>query len=549
MWLLLAVYVRHQERMTKMLFAPSAKRGPPQRHRDRDHCHHHPRRQVVSVDRLLVILLALLIAAWCRWCCWSGGGLLSFPTSSSSQSSTPPPPTPHQDRIVIISDNPFVMLPNLPRARAEEFEQVLRLNLASPFVAQVHLLNQAPNNASSFLNPSTHDGKLHVHELGWRSTFLDALRYANAVLPEGTVFAVANADIAFVHASVRIAARLLQQNAVLALSRYDAVTLQGGGDVDAALTASDTTKGSTRHRHHHHHHHHHHPRAVAITATLHEDPPWSQDAWIMRTPFPEHLELDFPLGALGSDNRLAYIYKDLLGKVVYNWCRDVAVLHFHASQVRSSAKPRLPMPYASAPPARLNLSAVEWMVVEPKIKGRRPYGILSLDINALLLPGHEECEQDRRGGGGEGGCVIRMQQQHTKDNELHVVVALPQVERRKPLYLAPAAHKMHAVLDSYNRRHRRGRPPANGRGYYLDVPWSILARTRSPLYDGTLLKGLRRAKLLRPFDRLFALVPQEAIPVVCNPRARAFVQKVWLGTASPISGEFEGLVVCPPALA
>jgi hypothetical protein len=238
-------------------------------------------------------------------------------------SCTRPDPVKHStDRgIVIISDNPFVMLPKLPAPRAEEFKHVLRLNLASPYVAQVHFLNEAPHNDTRLLRP-TRGGKLHVYDLGGqRSTFLDAMRYGNAAFPPGTIIAIANADIAFSHPSVLLATRLADPNAVLALTRYE---------VDAEQN----------------------------TTTLNADPSRSQDVWIMRTPVEELLDMDFPLGAWGSDNKLAYLFKSKLHKTVYNWCEDVVLLHMHASRVRAK-KPRLPLPYVLVPASRVNSSALD----------------------------------------------------------------------------------------------------------------------------------------------------------------------------------------------
>lgn len=434
------------------------------------------------------------------------------------------------DRLVIIADNPFAMLHNLPVARADEFERVLSLNLASPFVSEVHLLNGAPKRAMmSVLRADDKNARgfknLHVYDLGWRSTFLDAVRYANAALAPGTVFAVANADISFSDPSVLIATRLVDPDAVLALSRFDV-------------------------------------EADRNIATLHEDPPWSQDAWIMRTPFPEHLDLDFPLGSLGSDNKLAHLFTTVLNKTVYNWCEDIALLHLHSSQVRS-AKPRLPMPYAQVPVTRLNLSAVAWRwcfrevrlqfdLLPPNaslagrlLKKTATINVASIDLGSALLSGISVRNTT---------AGTRRRLHLRSENEGLIGTSHAQLMSKRPtvshsIYRPTKSSQMQnaaAVKDMYLELYRQQQ--TKRRWTYLDLPWDILARTRSPLQDGRILDDMtcHHGRPVGDLGRVFALLPRDAVPAVCR-GSRQWSSQLRLGLLSP-EGQFERLVICPPLL-
>jgi hypothetical protein len=244
---------------------------------------------------------------------------------------------PNGDQLVLITDNPFSM-PNLPKARKDELLRAIEMNIQSPHVSKLHVLNKDPHDILISHN------KLLVHDLGWRSTFLDAIRYANSILPAGTMFVITNSDIVFAHDSLRVIARIKDPAVVVALSRHDV-----DEDGHAAL--------------------------------LQEDPPLSQDAWFMRAPFPEHSGFDFPLGALGSDNKLAYLFMQLNYTVV-NWCNDVIIWHFHASQIRRN-KPRLPKPYARVPETRVNMSmlASSWLASSPDCRGVHT---VTLDLPRLV---------------------------------------------------------------------------------------------------------------------------------------------------------------------
>lgn len=369
--------------------------------------------------------------------------------------------TGQHDQLVVITDNPF-LIPNLPDRRKDELSRSVRMNLDSPHVLSLHLLNTAPDNGT--LYPG---GKLHVYDLGWRSTFLDAIRYANAMLPPKTLFVISNADIVFAHDSVRLLARVKDPDVVVALSRHEV------------------------HEDGH--------------ATLHGDPSLSQDAWFMRTPFPEDAGFDFPMGTLGSDNKLAYLYTTL-NKTLVNWCNDVVIWHFHSSQHRGT-KARLPQPYEKVPNTRVNISMLDtsWKVRRVSNRFSSSLGVMYLDIPRLK------------------GQPITMSNVHARESQ--------------PDWTDSALISMHALAK------RRFRKIEKAEVYFLDVPWRLLTREFLVNHDAELAQSLVMSTPSFSFERAFALVPEELVPKLCGTR---MWNKLIIGAIDD-SGAFKGEVVCPPS--
>jgi hypothetical protein len=428
----------------------------------------------------------------------------------------------HTFAFAVITDNPFA-IPHLPECRKNELLRSVRMNLDSPFVSSLHLLNQVANDT---LYPG---GKLRVYDLGWRSTFLDAIRYANAVLPPNTMFAIANADIVFSHETVGVLPRIEDPSVVVALSRHEVHEEDGG------------------------------------RATLHEDPSLSQDAWLMRTPFPEDPGFDFPMGTLGSDNKLAYIFKRRLNKTVVNWCHDVVIWHFHSSQHRA-AKARIPQPYEKAPSSRVDLSLLSMS-----------WGWRTLTIRPLK-------GADRSGGAAASGKQRRPQQTLPV---LSIVLDLPRlsgdpmttskVDARRvlPVWSDNAVAQMQALakerlerLGSGEGHHGNGRGGGGGGRFgmaagataaaaaarrrrqqeiavfFLDAPWHLLFAPAqvNKLSSERLVKSLMSSV---PLTHVFALIPEDVVPALC----RGMVAKEWREIrwgAIDAKGAFKGEVICPP---
>lgn len=360
--------------------------------------------------------------------------------------------------VVVVTDNPL-MIPNMSRRRKAELERAVRLNLDSPYVSQLHLLNEAEN---STLLPGQ---KLRVYSMGWRTTFLDAIRYANAVLEYGSTFVVANADIVFSHESVRLIARINDPNVVVALSRHDVLENE--------------------------------------TTVLHKDPPVSQDAWFMRTPFPEDPRFDFPMGALGSDNKLAIIYAQL-NKTVVNYCADVIIWHLHSSQQRRD-KARLPKPYMFVPKQRVNTTVLNYSW-QKQVRALS-FGRGSVDVLALDLPWISEHGVNRS---------------NTRARAL------------RPTWPPPGMHRL-----LQHGRNRLGDANMPSRSvYYVEAPWSAFAR------DGQLGVLHESLDLRMPglaYDRMCTHASKESLPFLCRSNRWSRMTIAISQTNAPVT-----YTQCPP---
>jgi hypothetical protein len=74
-----------------------------------------------------------------------------------------------------------------------------------------------------------------------------------------------------------------------------------------------------------------------------------QDSWIFRGKPRDGMFLDYPLGRLGCDNRLAYELKTA-GYEITDRYRQLRLMHYHVSQSRNwTAADRVPGPYAFPP--------------------------------------------------------------------------------------------------------------------------------------------------------------------------------------------------------
>lgn len=409
------------------------------------------------------------LAAACILCI---AGLYLRPWAPDSRALFGSTHAPQHDQFVVITDNPF-LIPNLPKRRKDELSRSVRMNLESPDVSSLHLLNEAPNNQT--LYPG---GKLTVYDLGWRSTFLDAIRYANAMLPPNTMFVVSNADIVFAHESVRLIARIKDPDVVVALSRHEV------------------------HEDGH--------------ATLHEDPSLSQDAWFMRTPFPEHPGFDFPMGTLGSDNKLAYLYSQTLNKTVVNWCNDVVIWHYHSSQHRGE-KARLPQPYAKVPNTRVNVSML----------------VTSWTVKRISVPS-----------GGRSTYVEAISLDLPQLTEAPLTSSHVGSRANPPATAIAVVGKMLAIAKRRiaQRDHRSAGMSRQGI-HYLDIPWLLLSPGQVMFRDDVLLRRLKSAIPSLALQRTFALVPEEIVPALCH-GSREWREMI-IGSKDA-RGFLLGEVVCPP---
>jgi len=160
----------------------------------------------------------------------------------------------------------------------------------------VHLLleNESDFDATKFNLP-----KIRPHLLGKRLSYRMALEFANSQLA-GRVCILANSDVYFDYTLSRLAPRSLVGR-MLALSRYD---VKSNGTVLLNLFLA----------------------------------PVSQDAWIFIAPVDlGKMNVDFTMGLLGCDNRIAYEFSQA-GYTVVNPCfprTGIVVRHLHQSEKRN----------------------------------------------------------------------------------------------------------------------------------------------------------------------------------------------------------------------
>jgi len=74
------------------------------------------------------------------------------------------------------------------------------------------------------------------------------------------------------------------------------------------------------------------------TATMHKNPHWSQDVWVVdgRVPVPAPIrkKMEIPLGVPRCDNKIGYVFS-VHGYDIFNPCKVVRTYHLHETQLRS----------------------------------------------------------------------------------------------------------------------------------------------------------------------------------------------------------------------
>jgi FkbM family methyltransferase len=190
-------------------------------------------------------------------------------------------------------------------ARRDELLSCLRLNIANPAIARVHLFAEDVD-CRALVERSGTGSKMCWIEHGRRIAFSDLFDYANAILA-GRVVAVANADI-FFDATLELVARYELHRTLLCLSRWEELP-----DGPAHFARAD-----------------------------------SQDAWIFRAPVPR-FSCDWHLGIPGCENRLAF-EASRAGLRLVNPSRSIRARHLHTSQMRNvSGNARIAGPYRHVP--------------------------------------------------------------------------------------------------------------------------------------------------------------------------------------------------------
>jgi hypothetical protein len=178
-------------------------------------------------------------------------------------------------------------------ARAQEIRKALDMNLASPYIDKVVLLNekrhQLPHGSA----------KLEEVVIGHRLTYLDVFKYIRASVPKNALVVFSNSDI-YMDQTLRLLYSLDMTRVFLSLLRYD-VDTQGPPKLFG-------------------------PR------------PDSQDTWIVRASSvdfePTEADFGFSFGVSGCDNA---INVSMLRNrfIVANPALSIKTYHLHASNIRT----------------------------------------------------------------------------------------------------------------------------------------------------------------------------------------------------------------------
>lgn len=189
-----------------------------------------------------------------------------------------------------------------PKERTEEFKTCLEVNEENPLIDSILVVTDKDIHVGG--------GKVHQKIIGKREpqyTFMFHL--ANEMITEdGDITIITNGDIYFDETLSYL--RSLSDHQCFALSRWN-MDHEGFNSL--------------------------------------YDRPDSQDCWIFRGKI-KNIEADFPLGALGCDNRIAYeIHK--AGYEIKNPSKTIKTVHIHLVQTRQAVgKPTVPDPYKYLPP-------------------------------------------------------------------------------------------------------------------------------------------------------------------------------------------------------
>lgn len=175
--------------------------------------------------------------------------------------------------------------------RRDELLECLKRNAANELIDEVRVFVEDAT-AHETISSAIDQSKVTVVPFGRRETFRDLFDYANQHAKPGDTVIVANADIYFDKTLARLDNYDLSGK-LLCLSRWD---VRADGSLEFF------------------------------------EHPFSQDAWIFKTPLPA-INCDFYLGKPACDNRLAW-EAEHAGLQVINPARSIRACHLHRSQVR-----------------------------------------------------------------------------------------------------------------------------------------------------------------------------------------------------------------------
>lgn len=184
------------------------------------------------------------------------------------------------------------------KERTEEFEACLATNLENPLIDEITVLVDKPLQLDDF-----YSNVVWVAIGKKEPTYDMIIAMANAEASENDVTIIANGDIFFDDSLAKI--RSLTHDKCFALSRWN---LNSSGEIELYDRID------------------------------------SQDCWIFRGKI-DGIVGNFPVGALGCDNRIAYEIEKA-GYIITNPCKSIVTTHVHLVPFRQAVKrTAVPKPY------------------------------------------------------------------------------------------------------------------------------------------------------------------------------------------------------------
>ena len=211
------------------------------------------------------------------------------------------------------------------KIRAREIMESLGKNIKQSIINRIHLFLDKKEDLEYILQhyrPYLENGKVKIVRIGLQPTYTDFLHYVNDYL-NGELCMVMNSDI-WLHSISDM--RLLEnmENRLYGLTRHE-------GTMEAPLIDHyNSSKGFIG----------------------------SQDAFIFKSPVASEVitKLNFPQNVWGSDNVLLREFKNH-GYQLYNPCRQIVIIHEHASGERGENRQRLPPPWITLKPGYLEIQS------------------------------------------------------------------------------------------------------------------------------------------------------------------------------------------------
>lgn len=191
------------------------------------------------------------------------------------------------------------------KQRHQEYLECLQQNIDNEFITKIHIFI----SDDSVLDIQS--DKFIINKVDTRPTYEDLFEYCNENLKD-EICIVANGDIIFTD-KLSLINTISMENVFVALTRWELLF--------------------------------HENQWVAVPFNN-----WtSQDSWIFKSPIKTSEEMNFTMGLLGCDNRIAKLVYDQ-GYEIRNPGNELVNIHNHRTQYRTYTHERVPSPYLLVTP-------------------------------------------------------------------------------------------------------------------------------------------------------------------------------------------------------